>query len=187
MPSTSDVVPLLGLLDLLPVRDDRVGASSASTSPNTCGWRRTSLSWTPRGDVGDRERARLGREHRVDHHLEQQVAELVLERVVRARRDVAAGRVGRELVDRLHDLVRLFEHVAAQRVVRLRGVPRAAARAAQPLGQRDAGARARPATATLAGVDEQRREVVGLDARSRSASATVNDAARRAGRGAAAR
>ncbi len=84
-------------------------------------------------NVGDGERARLGGEHRMDHHLEQQVAELVLQGVVRTGRHVACGRVGRKVVDRLRHLVGLFEDVAAQRVMRLRGVPRTSARAAQPL------------------------------------------------------
>ena len=90
-------------------------------------------------DVGDRERPRLAREHRVDHDLEQQVAELVLEPVVRAGGDRlgAAGRVDRKPVDRLRDLVRLFEQMADERVVRLFGVPGAAAGTAQSFGQRD--------------------------------------------------
>jgi hypothetical protein len=48
-------------------------------------------------DVCDVERARLTREHRVDHHLEEQVAQLLLEMHVRVavRVDVAArGRGG---------------------------------------------------------------------------------------------
>ena len=39
---------LLGLLEGLPVGGHRRRASSAATSPNTCGWRDTSLSCTPR-------------------------------------------------------------------------------------------------------------------------------------------
>ena len=113
-------------------------------------------------DVGDRERAGLRRQHRLDHHLEEQVAQLVFERVVRAERDLALRRVGRQLFDRLDDLVGLFEHVPAQAVVRLLGVPGAAARAAQPLGEREQARELGP-DRCRAGVDEERREMVGVD------------------------
>src|SRR5436309_8243626 len=83
--------------------------------------------------VADRERAGLGRENGMDHHLEQEIAELVFERVVGAGRHLAAGRFWRELVDRRRDLVRLLEHVPPERVMGLRRVPRTSARAAQSL------------------------------------------------------
>ena len=67
---------------------------SASTSPKTCGWRRTSFSWIPRATSRDRERAGLAGEHRVEHHLVEQVAELVLEPRVGVGVDLA-GRARR--------------------------------------------------------------------------------------------
>ena len=161
MPSTSDVVALLVLLDLLPVGDDRVGRVGLDVAEHVR-MAAHELGVHAARDVGDRERAGLRREHGVDHHLEEEVAELVLERVVRAGGNVAAGRVGRELVDRGRDLVRLFEHVPAQRVMGLRRVPRASARAAQPFGQREQ-PRELARHRDVAGVDEHRREMVGLD------------------------
>ena len=44
----------------------------------------------PRGDVGERELAALRREHGVEEDLEQQVAELLLEVLVR-RRSIAGS------------------------------------------------------------------------------------------------
>ena len=113
-------------------------------------------------DVGHVEGARFLREHGVEDHLVQQIAELVLERAVRALLDVGGGRVGRQCLDRLHHLVRLLEEVARERVVCLVGVPGTPARPAQPFGQSEqarelAGGRAHTA------VDEQRGQVVGLD------------------------
>ena len=113
MPSTSDVVPFSSFLicsQLVTTASGVVGLDVAEHVRVAA----HELGVHAARDVGDRERARLGREHRVDHHLEEQVAELVFERVVRAGRDVAAGRVGGQLLDRLHDLVGLFEHVPAQ-------------------------------------------------------------------------
>src|SRR5829696_1622024 len=114
------------------------------------------------GDAGHVERARFLGEHGVEDHLVEEVAELVLERAVRACRSVARRRVGRQRLDRLHDLVRLLEHVARERVVRLIGVPGTPAGSAQPFGQSEqprelAGGRARAA------VDEQCGEVIGVD------------------------
>ena len=62
----------------------------------------------------------VGRDLRVERDLEQQIAELVADRV---------GVLG---VDRLEQLVRLFEQVARERLVRLLRVPRTAARRTQP-------------------------------------------------------
>ena len=62
----------------------------------------------------------VGRDLRVERDLEQQIAELVADRV---------GVIG---VDRLEQLVRLLEQVARERLVRLLRVPRAAARRTQP-------------------------------------------------------
>ena len=65
-------------------------ASWASTSPNTCGCRRDELVVHRRGDVGGGELPGLGGELGVEQHLEEQVAQLLLEVLValaaRARR-----------------------------------------------------------------------------------------------------
>ena len=47
MPSTIDVVPFSSFLICSQLRMTSL-VRSATTSPNTCGWRRTSLSWMPR-------------------------------------------------------------------------------------------------------------------------------------------
>ena len=65
-------------------------------------------------DVGDAELADLGRELRVEEHLQQQVAELFAESL--EMRDL----------DRLDDFERLFDEVRNERAVRLLAVPRAA-------------------------------------------------------------
>ena len=93
----------------------------------------------PRDDVVDVEALLLGRDLRVQHDLEQDVAELVGELGVVAR------------LDRSDRLVGLFDHVTAQRQVVLRAVPRTAVGTAQyrdephelvePAGRLDAGRR----------------------------------------------
>ena len=70
---------------------------------------------TTAGDVVQREVTGLLGDDRVDHHLEQQVAELVAQR----------GRVAR--LDRLDDLLRLLPHVGDQRGVGLLPLPGALA------------------------------------------------------------
>ena len=61
MPSYRPRAPLLGRLELLPVRGDLVRASpAASPSPNTCGCRRDQLGDDAGGDVVDAERRRPG-------------------------------------------------------------------------------------------------------------------------------
>ena len=118
-PSSAGRALLLGLLHAGPTA--RAGRPRASASANTCGWRRTSLamrsaatSSTSNGLVGV-----LLAMPRVEHHLQQQVAELLAQ---------ARAVVG---LDRLGELVRLLERVRHERLVRLLGVPRAAARRAQ--------------------------------------------------------
>ena len=118
----------------------------------------------PRRHVGHVERAGFVGEHGVEDHLVEQVAELVDERDVRGvvGRDIV-GRERRQRLDRLDDLVALLEQVARQRVVRLLGVPRAAAGPPEPLreGEQPAElARRRPPAPPG---DEDRREVVGVD------------------------
>ena len=73
----------LGALDLLPVGDHFVRAGDTDVAEHV---RMTAheLVVDAARDVGDGERAGFGREHRLDHDLEQEVAELVLERVVAA-------------------------------------------------------------------------------------------------------
>ncbi len=60
------------------------------------------------------EPAVLRGERRLEHHLEEQVTELVAERL------------GRTRVDGLDDLVGLFDHVSAQGLQGLRAIPGAA-------------------------------------------------------------
>ena len=71
-------------------------------------------------DVREVEDVLLGGELRVEHDLEQQVAELAGQRRVH------------RLAERVVDLVRLLEQVPAQGLVRLFAVPWAAVRLAQP-------------------------------------------------------
>ena len=70
----------------------------------------------PAGDVVDGEAARVLGDLGVEHHLDEQVAELVAE---------PAGIAG---VDGLEDLVGLLEELAPQGLVGLLAVPRAAVR-----------------------------------------------------------
>ena len=131
--------------------------------PNTWGWRATSLSWTPRATSARVNCALLGGQGGVEDDLEQQVAELLLEVVV------AVASV--QLVDGLEDLVGLLEQVAGEAAVGLRLVPRAAGpQGAHQLGEAGQLGRHRLGQ----GRDPQAGQVVGLDARSRSAQATVS-------------
>ena len=90
-----------------------------AASPNTCGWRRTSLSVIDASESATAELAGLRAELRQQHALEDQVADLLAERRAVAR------------VDRLQHLVGLLEHEGPQRLQRLLAVPRAAVRRAQ--------------------------------------------------------
>ena len=72
-------------------------------------------------DVGEREGAPLGGEHRVEHDLEQQVAELLLEVRVGLERGVGAAVADR--VEGLEHLVGLLDQVAGEGGVGLLGVP----------------------------------------------------------------
>ena len=85
--------------------------------------------------VGEVEYAGLRRELRVEHDLQQQVAELL-------------GEVGRRAgIERVVDLVRLLEQMLAERGVGLLAIPRAAVGSAQAV--RDPGHRPRPAEGEL--------------------------------------
>ena len=77
MPSVTLRAALLALLDRLPVGDDLLPRSSTSTSPNTWGWRCTSLSCTPARHVGQIEPPCLVRQAGVEDDLEEQVAQLL--------------------------------------------------------------------------------------------------------------
>ena len=77
------------------------------------------------GDVVDRHAAAAGFDIRVEQHLQQHVAQLLAEH----------GRV--VAVERLAGLVGLLKKITADGQVRLRRVPRAAARRAQHMHQPD--------------------------------------------------
>ncbi len=108
---------LLGL-DALPVHEHLVGtgdrdvAEHVRVAPDE-------LGDDPLGHVVDVPPSLVGRHLRVEHDLEQEVAELVAEAVV-----VVA-------VDGVEDLVRLLQQVPGERPVILLGVPRAPAGTAQ--------------------------------------------------------
>ena len=106
-----------------------------------------------RGPRRQRERARLGGEGGVEHDLEQQVAQLLLEVVA-----VAAS--GRRL-DGLEHLVGLLEQVAGERLRGSARGPTGIARAGCAPARRSG--RARPPTGAAQLGHPQRREVVGLD------------------------
>ena len=74
------------------------------------------MSWTFRATSPKRELALFCRQYRVEHHLEQDIAELLFQVLV-------AGTVRAQLLDRFQGLVRLFQEVAGQALVRLRPVP----------------------------------------------------------------
>ena len=131
-----------------------VPASSAATSPNTWGWRRTSLSWIAVGDVGDREPPGLLGDRGVELDLVQHVAELLDQRLVGRRI------VGVEGAERVDELERLLDEVRHERGVGLLAVPRAllAQRAGELVEADVAGA---DGHAERGHVDA--RQVVGLD------------------------
>ena len=104
---------LLGL-ELLPVHEHLVGAAHLDLAEHV----RVAVDQLldqPLRDVVDVPPPVVGGDLRVERDLEQQVAQLVADRV---------GVVG---VDRLEQLVGLLEQMARERLMRLLGVPRAAA------------------------------------------------------------
>ena len=103
-------------------------AVGALTSPKTCGWRPTSLSCTPPGDVGHAEPPVLGGQSGVEEDLEQEVAQLLFEMGGGRRRPRGPPVVGAlgHLGDGVQDLVGLLDQVAGERGVGLLAVPRAA-------------------------------------------------------------
>ncbi len=112
---------LLRRLDPLPVLPNARRRVRASTSPNTCGWRRTSFSWTRSRDLLEIPRSALLEQEREEVDLEEEVAELVEQLLV-----VPGER-------RVGDLVGLLDGVRHDRARGLLAVPRALA--TQPLGQ----------------------------------------------------
>ena len=58
-------------------RDSRPHRPRAAASANTCGWRRTSLSRMPLATAAKSNQPCSSRHARMEHHLEQQIAELV--------------------------------------------------------------------------------------------------------------
>ena len=90
-------------------------AVSASTSPKTCGCRRTSFSWTSRAACSRSPWPALLEQQREEVDLEEQIAELV-EQLRVVERD---GRV--------RDLVRLLDRVRDDRPRGLLAIPRTVA------------------------------------------------------------
>ena len=116
-PPRSPRSPFSLRLELLPVAEDLVGVLAPSSVAEHVRVAVHQLVDDPRDDVVDREAPLAPRELRLEDHLEEQVAELLAQRLAVAR------------VDGVDDLARLFEHVLAERLERLLAVPRAAVRA----------------------------------------------------------
>ncbi len=105
-------------------------APSTSTLGEDVGVAEDELVVDAPGHVGQGETALLGAEGGVEDDLEEQVAELLLER------DVALVLVGAEQLDGVEDLVALLDQVAGERLVGLLPVPRALGpQAAHHLGE----------------------------------------------------
>ena len=79
MPSVTLCAALLGLLEHLPVGHHGVRRRRPPTSPKTCGWRATSLSWTPRATSARVNRPSSAARQAWKYDLEQQVAELLFQ------------------------------------------------------------------------------------------------------------
>ena len=118
MPSNTDERPFSAFL-----RSSQLAAtcsaSSASVLAEHVGVAAVELVVHAAGDVGEGELARLGGEGGVEHDLEQQVAQLLLEVLV------ALAGLGVDAVEGVDDLVGLLEQVALERLVGLLLVPRA--------------------------------------------------------------
>ena len=138
-------------------------ASSASTSPNTWGWRWTSLSCTRARHVGQVEPTLLVRQAGMEDDLEEQIAQLLFEVRERVGVSASAGLGPTNLRQRVEHLVALLDQVRHERCVGLRPVPGAAL--AQRVHEGDqpghlvAGG---AAPGRHGGRDVQRGEVVGL-------------------------
>jgi hypothetical protein len=105
---------LLGLLDVLPLREDLLGSVDALGVSEDVGVAAHELVGDRGDGVVDRERALALADRGLKHDLHQQIAELlaVIRRVVAAHR--------------IEHLVGLLDQERAQRVERLLAVPRAA-------------------------------------------------------------
>ena len=115
--------PLLGGLELLPVRRDLVGVAGPGRlvgGPNTCGCRRTSFATIPAA-TSSMPNGRSGSSSAIR----------AWNTTCSSRSPSSSRRWSRSLggLDRLEHLVGLLEQVRQQRGVRLAGVPRAPARA----------------------------------------------------------
>ena len=91
MPSTIDVVPFSSFLICSQLRID-VGGLVGDDVAEHVRVPAHELVVDPAGDVGHGELVGLLREHRVEHHLVEEVAQLVFERGVRRGRDRAGAR-----------------------------------------------------------------------------------------------
>ena len=102
---------LLGVLDLVPVRPDGVDGVAVvvdDASPNTCGCRRTSLSWMPAATSAIVNRPSCSAIDGMEFDLVEQVAEFLDEVVV----GVARVGSGPTRLQRVDDLVGLLDQVA---------------------------------------------------------------------------
>ncbi len=131
MPSMTLDAALLGLLDLLPVARAPASALVDLDVAEHVRMAVHELVVDDAGDVGQREPALLGGEGGVEEHLEEQVAELLLEvRVPGRRRRASSASIASS------DLVGLLEQVAGERAMGLLPIPRAlAAQGAHELGE----------------------------------------------------
>lgn len=116
---------LLLELDLLPLRDDRVGRTELGAVAEDVGMATHHLLVHLPGDVVEGELTGFGRHLGVHGDMEEQVSQFLTE-----VRDVIA-------VDGLHELGDLLDETIADRAVRLFTVPRAAVRGAESGGGRE--------------------------------------------------
>ena len=112
--------PLLGVLDVVPVRE-HLSASRrrVATSPKTCGWRRTSLSWMPVATSAIVNRPSCSAIVAWNSIWYSRSPSSSIRCVVGRRI------VGVERLQRVDDLVGLLDQVRDQRLVGLLDVPRA--------------------------------------------------------------
>ena len=120
--------PLLVLLDDLPVGEDVIRALDLDLAEHVGVAPHQLVVDTP-GHVGEGERPGLGGEDRVEHDLEEHVAEFVLDPRVRLEVGLPRRRIHRERLERLDRLVGLLQQVPHERAVGLLGVPREIGRA----------------------------------------------------------
>ena len=102
-----------GLLDLLPVRED-IGPGLGFGIAEHMGVATHEFVVDSGGNVTQIERAGLGREDRMEHHLKQQVAEFIFDPCVGIEIHFAGGRVTRQHFERFDRFVSLFEEIARE-------------------------------------------------------------------------